>query len=597
VFIFAKTVRPRLFGLALTAASLCAASAIQAQTVSADFGGRNGATPAVPSGIFSVGGVGSSLKDSNAISALTTAGLNETRYWIRLDQVYASSTPNFSAVDRDLRVMQNTGVHPLAVIHGTPSSLGGSRCAPPSDTWRWGQMAASVVAHVNQAFPGLLRDYEIWNEPELANSLCVSDDTARLNTYISIFGAAGAAMHAQAQKDGQPIRIGGPDISRVYNLATVWIPALLNNPSSAPYVDFVSFHLYLTGQSNISNGMNWSQLYTITQATKGGMAYYYKEIEPLVRAGQQPNAASTPIYISEFNDNWAFAVDCCRNDPTYAPLWNSLVITDLLNVVYSGAKTVPSQLSYFNATGNYFCILGQWDSSMDCNPASMDPYPQFYAYKLFASTQYLDLQRGGHMAASVSPASTTSGLSATAFYTSGADSVVVVNPTSTSYNTANVVLKNPGLSSGTATVYTLDRGNGQISTDSVALTAVTGGYSAQVAVPAYSTVALSLKGTGSSPTTPTPPTPPAPTGGPTAVLSVTPNTATHPAVVTVDSSQSTGGGSSIVGRTINFGDGSWLSWWPTATHRYATPGSYKVNVIIKNKSGQVSIASTVLTVK
>jgi hypothetical protein len=593
VFTFAKIARPRFFGLALTAAILCAAPAVQAQTVSADFGGRSGTTPAVPSGILSVGAVGSSLSDSNAINTLTSAGLNQTRFWINLDQIYATSTPNFWSLDRSLRTMQNTGVHPLGVIHGTPSSLGGSRCAPPSDTWRWGQMAASVVAHVNQTFPGVMRDYEIWNEPELPTSLCVSDDTARLNTFLSMFGAAASAMHAQAQKDGQPIRTGGPTISRVYSLASVWIPALLNNPSSAPYVDFVSFHLYLTGQSNISNGMNWSQLYTITQATTGGMAYYYKKIEPLVRAGQQPNAASTPIYISEFNDNWAFAVDCCRNDPTYAPLWNSLVITDLLNVVYSGAKTVPSQLGYFNSVGSYFCILGQWDSTMDCNPSTTDPYPQFYAYKLFASSQYLDLQKGGHMAASVSPASTTSGLSATAFYTSGADSVVVVNPTSTSYNTANVVLKNPGLSSGTATVYTLDRANGQISTESVALTAVTGGYSAQVAVPAYATVALSVKGSPGTPTAP----PPVSTNGPTAVLSVTPNTATHPAVVAVDSSLSQGGGTAIVGRTINFGDGSWLSWWPTASHSYAKAGSYTVSVTIKNKDGQMSTASKVLTVK
>jgi hypothetical protein len=597
--IFAKPIRPRIFGLALTVAFLGAASAAQAQTVSADFGGRSGTTPAVPSGLLSVGGIGSRLTDSNAIGALTAAGLNESRFWINLDQIYKSSTPNFWSLDQTLRTMQNTGVHPLAVIDGTPSSIGGSTsCAPPSDTWRWGQMAASVVAHVNQTFPGLLRDYEIWNEPELSNSLCVADDTARLNTYISMFASAASAMHAQAQKDGQPIRTGGPVISRVKVLGPVWIPALLSNPSTAPYVDFVSFHIYLTGLSDIQNGMTWSKLYATTQSTTTGMAYYYKLLEPLVRNGHQPNAASTPIYISEFNDNWAFAVDCCRNDRTYGPLWNSLVITDLLNTVYSGAKAVPSQLSYFNATGNYFCILGQWNAAMDCNPATTDPYPQFYAYKLFASSQYLDLQKGGHMAASVSPASTTSGLGATAFYTSGADSVVVINPTSTSYDAVNVAVKNPGLTSATGTVYVLDSANGQISTQSAALTAVTGGYSAQVAVPAYSTVALSVKGTGGgTPTTPTPTPAPVPTGGPTAVLNVTPTTGTHPVVVSVDSSRSTGGGSAIVGRTINFGDGSWLSWWPTATHTYSRAGSYKVSVTIKNKSGQISTASTVVTVQ
>jgi hypothetical protein len=587
-WIFSKTVRPRFFGFALTAVFLLVASVVHAQSVTADFSWRNGATATVPSGLFSVGGIGSRLNDSNAINTLTTAGINETRYWINLDQIYSSSTPDFWYLDRDLRLMQNTGVHPLGVINGTPTSLGGwNPCSPPSDNWRWGQMAASVVAHVNQTFPGLMRDYEIWNEPELPTSLCVSDDTARLNTYLAMFASAGSAMHAQAQKDGRPIRIGGPDISRVKALASVWIPALLNNSSSAPYVDFVSFHLYLTGDTDIWNGMDWSRLYAVTQSTTGGMAYYYKLIEPLVRAGHQPNAWSTPIYISEFNDNWAFAVDCCRNDPTYGPLWNSLVITDLLNVVYSGAKNVPSQLSYFNASGNYFCLLGQWNWAMDCNPSSLDPYPQFYAYKLFASSQYLDLQRGGHMAAWVSPASTTSGLSATAFYTTSADSVVVVNPGSTWYNTVTVFLKNPGLTSTSGTVYTLNSSNGQISSQWVALTPVTGGYTAKVVVPSYSTVALSVKGGSGTPTSGT---------APKAVLTMTPQSGSFGVVMTADATQSTGGGSSIVARTIDFGDGSYMSWWPTVAHKYATRGTFNVTLTIKNQSGQTSTASQVVTV-
>jgi hypothetical protein len=558
--------------------------------VTADFSWRNGATATVPSGLFSVGGTASSLTDTNAISTLTSAGLNQSRFWINLDQIYANSSPNFWYVDRTLRTMQNTGVHPLAVINGTPTSLGGwNPCSPPSDNWRWGQMAASVVAHVNQTFPGLLRDYEIWNEPELPTSLCVSDDTARLNTYLAMFASAASAMHTQAQNDGQPIRVGGPDISRVRALGPVWVPALLSNPSTAPYVDFVSFHLYITGQSDIWNGMDWSKLYGITQSSDGGMAHYYNMIEALVRNGQQPNAWSTPIYISEFNDNWAFEVDCCRNDQSYGPLWNSLVITDLLNTVYSGARAVPSQLSYFNAVGNYFCILGQWNWSMDCNPASLDPYPQFYAYKLFASSQYLDLQRGGHMAAWVSPASTTWGLSATAFYTSGADSVVVVNPTSTWYNTVSVFLKNPGLTSTSGTVYTLNSGNGQISNQWVALTPVTGGYTAQVAVPSYSTVAVSVKGSSSG-------TPPPSGTTPKAVLTVSPQSGSLGVVMTADASQSQGGGSRIVGLTIDWGDGSWLSGYPVVGHIYATRGSFKIIVTIKNQSGQMSTASQVVTV-
>ena len=228
------------------------------------------------------------------------------------------------------------------------------------DISQWGEMAASVVAHVDQKFPGLLQDYEIWNEAELPTSLCISDYDIRLNTYVSMFAAAASAMYAQAKADGQTIRTGGPTIVEL-NIAPYWLPELLNNPSTAPYVDFVSFHLYISGQNDINDGMDWPQLYAFTQSSTRGVAYYYQMIESLVRAGQQPNPESTPIYITEFNTNWAFAVDCCRNHPTYGPLWNSLAITDFLNVVYTGATAVPSRVVYFNSAGNYSAF---WASGM-----------------------------------------------------------------------------------------------------------------------------------------------------------------------------------------------------------------------------------------
>ena len=303
--LFPNAVRNACLSFALAFTSLLSVSVVQSQTVSADFGNRSGATPVVPGGFFGIGGVGTSLSDMGTISRLTAAGLNETRFWISLSQIYAQENPNFRSIDQTLQRMKSAGLHPIGVIYGTPPSLGSAPCAQPSDIWQWGQMAASVVAHVDQTFPGILEDYEIWNEPELTGSLCISDDTVRLNTYVSMFAAAASAMHAQAQADGEPIHTGGPAISQIVH-APVWIPALLNNDATAPYVDFVSFHLYLTGQVNIDEGMTWSDLYAITQSNTRGLAHYYQVVEPLVRAGNQPNAASTPIYISEYNDNWAF---------------------------------------------------------------------------------------------------------------------------------------------------------------------------------------------------------------------------------------------------------------------------------------------------
>jgi len=174
-------------------------------------------------------------------------------------------------------------------------------------------------------------------------------------------------------------------------------------------------------------------------------------------------------------------------------------------------------------------------------------------------------------------------LNATAFYTNLADNVVIINPWSTNYTAVSVVLKNPGLSGATATQYLLNKANAKIASKALALTAVTGGYSAKVAVPPYSTVAISLKGAQSS-------TPPK------GWLTVSPLTGTHPLYVTADSSKSTGGASAITGRTISFGDGSWSNSLPVATHTYTKAGTYKVLLTIKNQTGQISTSLATVTV-
>ena len=553
------------------------------QTVTADFASRSGSTPSVPAGLFSVGGAGSSINQPGPLNTLTTAGLDRTRIWIPLQQIFANkSKPNFNYLDKMLETVRTSGLHPLAVIYDTPPWLASKPCDAPSSVWQWGQLAASIVAHADKAFPGLVKDYEIWNEPELVTSLCISNATTRRNTYVSLFAEAAVAMHKQAEADGETIRTGGPVISQL-SQAPTWIPALLNNSSAAPYVDFVSFHLYPTGQPNIDAGMNWWALYSITQSPTRGLAYYYKKLELLVRSGHQPHAWTTPIYISEFNDNWAYAVDCCRNNPTYGPLWNSLAIADFLNVVHNGANAVPSQLSYFNASGSYFCILGRWNQKMNCDASATDPYPQYYAYKLFASSDYLDLQAGGHMAASVSPGSTTSGLDATAFYTSGADDVVIINSTSTPHNSMTVSLKNTGLRSPSGVLHLLNSSHAEISSESVKIESTSTGYSVKVAVPAYSVVALSIKGESAG-------------EAPKAVLSVSALSGTHPMTVSVNSSESQGGGSAITGRTLTFGDGTWSNWSESVTHTYTKAGHYFIGLTVKNASGQYSSTGTTVTV-
>jgi PKD repeat protein len=583
---------PRVVWLVLLLVVLFGSNS-QSQSISADFSNRNGSTPAVPTNLFGANGTGVGVSAPGPVSQLTNAGLVGTRIWVDVGQIYANpSSPNFSSVDGQLNNISALGLRPLAVMHGTPSSLGSSDCSVPSNVQQWGQMAAAVVAHIDEKYSGLVQDYEIWNEPDSSASLCVSASQA-LNDYLSIYAAAAPQMKSQAAADGQTIRVGGPVIAQMSDVST-WIPAFLSG-ATAPYVDFVSFHIYPTGQQDINNGLTWDALNTKTQAT---LSPFYTSVEALVRKGSQPKAATTPLYVTELNANWAYAVDGLRNDPTYGPLWNSAALTDLLNVVYNGAQAVPSKIFYFAAAGQYFCLLGQLDADMDCNPSATDPYPQFYTYQLFGSANYLNLQAGGNMAAWISTGTTKNPILATAFYNSTGDSLVIVNPTSTDYNAMPVTLLSTGLASVTGTSYLLNDSNSQIATESFAVTATSGGYTGTVAVPAYSTVAITLSGTPAPTNTALPPPPPPPTPvPPVPVLNMTPTSGPAPLVVSINTSASQGGGGdAITGETINFGDGTWVNSTPTTTHTYTKTGTYTVTVTLKNQDGLTATASGVVTV-
>jgi Glycosyl hydrolases family 39 len=486
----------RLLLLALTLLGIASA-----QTITANFGQRKLTARPIPAGLFGINL--SDLQDPGTLGELQDAGITWTRKMAKIPQVYATQTPNWQPVDWYMQLVQQSGQHPLIVMDATPPWLepsskpcgsGNAERAAPSNISQWAQIAAAYVAHFDKNFPGAVKYYEIWNEPELPTSLCVSDgtDATRLKTYLAMYSAAAKAMRAQASKDGFTIKIGGPTISR-FSLGSEWIGGLLSNSSTAPYVDFVSYHSYITGPTQISNGMNWSSLYSITQSSNQGELHYYQMMYKLVRAGKQPNPAGTPIFVTEYNDGWSFQQDCCRNDQTYGSLWNMTTLLDFLNSYYAGANAAPARLFYYAGSAPpYFCIAGTWNSTMNCDPTSLHLYPQFYAFQLMASSNYLGLNQGGHMASSVSSANTQSGLLATAFYTGAKDVVVIVNPTATAYSAVEVVAQNAGFSSATGTRYLLNSSNYQIASNSLTLTKISGGYSVYVKVPAHSTVAVAV---------------------------------------------------------------------------------------------------------
>jgi hypothetical protein len=91
----------------------------------------------------------------------------------------------------------------------------------PADVNKWGQLAASIVGHLDKTFPNVVQDYEIWTEPNTAG-LC-TPVANKLSDYISIYAAAAPLMKNQAKTDAATIRVGGPAT------AGVAMPSLLTD--------------------------------------------------------------------------------------------------------------------------------------------------------------------------------------------------------------------------------------------------------------------------------------------------------------------------------------------------------------------------------
>ncbi len=466
--------------------------------ISADFGSRAITTYPIPADMLGAGR-GEAMQSVADRTLITQAGVTVSRLYAQVPLVYATQTPNWTRIDPLIASIQAAGQKVLLQISLTPPWLqpspnpcgAGNNIVAPADVTKWGQMAASYVTHLNAAFPGFVQDYEIWNEPNAAG-LCAND---HLKSYMAIYAAAAPLMKAAA--NGATIHIGGPVLS---GYTSLWLNAILNDPTTAPYVDFVSYHQYLFGTSGVH--VQWDSyngnisLYQQTQDPSNGAVGVYNKVYQQIKLGKQPLGAATPIYVTEFNTNWAFLKDCCRNDPTYAPIWNALYVSDMLNSVYNGLPAVPSKLIYFASSAYpWFCIVGVPDQNSDClysAQATPQPYPQYYAFQLIASNNYLGLMSGGYMAKSVTPLSGGGGLAATAFYTATQDSIVITNPTATAYSQIPVSLQNVGFATPQATLYQIVNG-AMINSSSLSLTQQGSGYTATIDVPAYSVQGISVK--------------------------------------------------------------------------------------------------------
>lgn len=467
-----------------------------------DFGSRAANDNPVPADLFAAQRL-ESLHNAADLDLVKAAGVTQGRLWAQIPTVFSTSTPNWNVIDSSIRAITAVGgMHVMLEMYQTPVWLqpSGSQCgvyALPANLSTWGSIAAQYVKHMDATFPGVVTDYEIWNEPNIA-ALCVPAGDSQLTDYMNLYKAAAPLMKAQAKTDGATIRVGGPVSA---GLDAAWVTAMLNDPTIAQNIDFMSFHQYLMGGNQLNATWDtYNGTKSVLQATQDtlGVANAYAYAGSLIAGGKQPQGKNLPVYITEYNLNWTFNKNCCQNDNTYGPLWNALYVADMLNepFAYSGAPNSMGRMVYYAATAPpYYCLVGTVDSNMDCSyptGSTAQPYPQYFTYQLFGSSSYLGLQNGGFMASAISPPTLGNGLVVTAFFTSNLDSVVLINPSKYTYQNMQVWLANTGYKSPTATLYQIVNGQSiQSSTLSLQPTFGTG-FGTTVAIPPYSVQAISL---------------------------------------------------------------------------------------------------------
>ena len=466
-----------------------------------DFGSRGANANPVPAGMFGAQYL-ESMHDAADLALMQAGGITQGRTYAQIPAVFQTSTPNWAPIDATIkRITANGGVKVMLEMYQMPTWLQASTyCGVysiPSDLNAWGSIGAQYVKHMDTTFPGVVTDYEIWNEPD-NSALCVPAGDNQMTDYMNMYKAMATQMKAQAQADGTTIRVGGPVTA---GLQSAWVTAMLNDPTISQNIDFISYHNYFVGTPGLS--ATWDtyngtpSIYQVTQDINGP-ANVYDYAGSLTAAGKQPQGKNLPIYVSEYNLDWLFAKNCCSDDFTYGPLWNALYLTDLLDAPfgYPGAPNSMSRLIYYASAGQpYLCLVGEIDANMDCAyPAGStpQPYPQYFAYQLIESPNYLGLQSGGYMAAAMNPPRMYNGLVVSAFFNSSLDAIVLINPSKYTYNNMTVYISNPGYTAPQGTLYQIVGGQ-SIQTSTVSVQSVGGtNYTTTVNIGPYSVQAIAL---------------------------------------------------------------------------------------------------------
>lgn len=445
--------------------------------VTANFNNRTGGT-VIPSGFF--GTNSTNLSAATPLNLLQPGGIGYLRLFISINQdCNSSGVCTWTGVPKSqLDLISAQGLKVLATMYQTSADIGASVCSVPSSASTWAAHVNSFLTYAAANYPGTVVAVEQRNEPDLVSSpdWCPTSGT-NLSNYETFIGTAGPIIASAFPG----ILVGGPALGAPSTNAASWIPGVIGSWSG---IGFISYHYYNSAQTS------WANYLSVMQNVSTGIGATYATVQGLASTA----GSAAPILVTEGNTDFAFAANCCRNDATFGPLWNVLNAVDYLNAIGTyGAATLPSQFFYFSdessATPDFFCLFGT-PSTTNCDTTTLSPYPQYYAYQMMGSL--LNIERGGNLATSVSPGSTTGGLSATAFYILGADTIIVVNPTASPISSGTITFNNVGFISARGVSYLLNASNSTITVNSISLTSISGGYTmSSVSIPADSSMAFS----------------------------------------------------------------------------------------------------------
>lgn len=191
------------------------------------------------------------LENPNLVAALQQSGAA----WIRISLFWGwrerqPGVIDWSDIDTALTNLEQAHITPLITLAGPVPCWaipGSSNCSiakdavPPSEQW-----AAFVSAAVNR-YKSRVHYWEVWNEPDLVQSLPVSDDANRLIQYRDRVFIPGV----QAIRTADPTaKIVGPALAAIPSgnsepgtQLQQALALVLNVPASAT-VDIVSVHSY-----------------------------------------------------------------------------------------------------------------------------------------------------------------------------------------------------------------------------------------------------------------------------------------------------------------------------------------------------------------